>query len=196
MKLPKLALLAAALVSVSSLQLAAQSQPAPAATASSTQAEVSNVKFRYDRNWLETEIELNIKPAVGDFIDRTRVTLSLAVEAMPLGATDKKQHFYKATAELVAIEKTKATVRFYLPPEIVKRDRLRGDPLYLVELDVAGEAQKPSILAISKAIPVASTFRSKVSSESALNDGVLLPQYLTPYANLPAPSFIRREPQR
>lgn len=200
MKLPKFALLAAALVSVSSLQPTLVAQPAPAVAAAASQAEVAGVKFRQDRNWFETEIELNIKPVSGDFIGQTRVTLSLGVEAMPLGSSEKTLKYYRASAELVAVEKTKALVRFYLPPEITKRDRLRGDAAhYLVEVEVEGEMQKPVAAAASKSITTPAllgAFKGRVSSDGAINDGLLMPQYFTPFANLPAPTFLRREPQR
>jgi hypothetical protein len=104
---------------------------------------------------------------------------------------------------MIAVEGGKAFVRFYLPPEVVKRDKLRGDPeYYLVELEVAGESQKITLNNTSKGINSAETlasFKGKIGSEAAANEGVLMPQYLTPFASdsrRPSPTFLRREAQR
>ena len=94
--------------------------------------------------------------------------------------------------------------RFYLPPEIVKRDQITGDlRFYLVELFVDGKAlplTKYHVPSATLSKPeIVESFRGKVSSESGVNDGILLPQYLTPFAYVgspPAPSFIRLETSR
>jgi hypothetical protein len=114
--------------------------------------------------------------------------------------------YYRASAEAVAVEATgsRTIFRFYLPPEIVKRDQITGDlKFYLVEVFVNGKALPLGkncvpVSTLSSATVVES-FRGKVSAEAGANDGILLPQYLTPFANggsPPAPSFIRLEPSR
>lgn len=191
--------------------MSAQPAGAPAAAPAAPQVEVSSVKFNYERagggdSWLETTIELDVRPggrqAAGEFLDRVRVALNLGCEATnPKG--EKRNTFYRASVEILSVEGGKASVRFFLPPEIVKRDRLRGEPAhYLVELDVGGERLPPTQAKTSKSIGNATalkSFQDKVSAEAAANDGILMPQYFTPFANdprRPSPTFFRREGQR
>jgi hypothetical protein len=181
--------------------------PAFGQTAAPAEVEVSGVKFGNIRQpnsqmmWYEGVIELTTKlPADGGkFTDRVKVTLNLCTEV----ATGKKQmSFYRASAELVALENGKAEVRFYLPPEVTKRDMLRGDlsaKYYFVELSVGGKALPTVKSDVSASLPsptALESFRSKISSEAAANDGILLPQYLTIFAfdsSRPSPSFVRLE---
>lgn len=187
-------------------------QTAPAATP--PPVEVAGVKFNSVRAgsgaWYEAEVEIQARPGAGadnkQFINRVKVTLDLGIISVKAPAGAKAPDtFYRASAEAVAIEATggKTVFRFYLPPEIVKRDQITGDQkFYLVELFVDGKALpltkyhyqsgtfKPEII---------ESFRSKVNSEAGANDGIMLPQYLTPFAftgSPPAPSFIRVESTR
>ncbi|HEY8933542.1 MAG TPA: hypothetical protein VIM44_09540 [Rariglobus sp.] len=176
--------------------------------------EVAAVKFNSVRAgsgaWYETEVEIQARPGAGadnkQFINRVKVTLNLGITSVKAPAGAKPDTFYRASAEAVAIETTggKAVFRFYLPPEIVKRDQIKDDQkFYLVELFVDGKA-----LPLTKYhFPTASftkpefveSFRAKVASEAGANDGIMLPQYLTPFAfsgSPPAPSFIRIESTR
>lgn len=186
-------------------------QTPPAATP--VPVEVTNVKFNTVRadagGWYVTEVEIQGRPGAAtdnrNFINRVKVTLDLGIFSIkaPQGAKIPDT-YYRASAEAVAVETSgKAVFRFYLPPEIVKRDQITGDQkFYLVELFVDGRALpltrnhyasstfKPEII---------ESFRSKVSGEAGANDGILLPQYLTPFANTgspPPPSFIRIENTR
>lgn len=174
--------------------------------------EVSNVRFNSVRinsgSWYETEIELQVKSNAGEnrgFINRVKTTLNLGIFSAkaPSGAR-APDTFYRASAEAVAIEPAggKTVIRFYLPPEVVKRDQITGDAkFYLIELLVDG---RPLPLGRNH-IPAAlkpefvESFRSKVMSESGANDGILVPQYLTPFAydnSRQAPSFVRIESTR
>jgi hypothetical protein len=99
---------------------------------------------------------------------------------------------------------SRSIYRFYLPPEIVKRDQINGDlKFYLVEVFVDGKAlplgkNNFPVTTLSSAA-ILESFRGKVSGSAGANDGILLPQYLTPFANggsPPAPTFIRIEPAR
>ncbi|MBC8008729.1 MAG: hypothetical protein H7067_01370 [Burkholderiales bacterium] len=212
MRFPLLVSLIPVLVFGSSLRVAAQGAPVSTETVSAVQIEVASVKFGSARAdgggdyWMESIIELNVKPGgrqvSGEFLNRVRVTLNLGCTLGGAGA-EKTYSFYKASGEMIAVEGGKAFVRFYLPPEVVKRDKLRGDPeFYLVELEVAGESQKITLNNTSKGINAAETlasFKGKISSEAAANEGVLMPQYLTPFASdsrRPSPTFLRREAQR
>lgn len=186
--------------------------PAIGQTATPPVIEVANVKFNSPRGssgaWYEAEIELQPKGGSAvenrNFINRVKVTFSLGITSVkaPSGAV-VPDTFYRASAEAVAIEASggKTVFRFYLPPEIVKRDQITGDQkFWLVEVFVDGKAlpltKKNTDITRAE---VVESFRSKVSSESGANDGIMLPQYLTPFANAgspPPPSFIRNEPTR
>jgi len=196
-------MLAAATILPSFAQTAAVA-PAP--------VEVSGIKFGAARTgsgaWYVTEVEVQGRPGAatdnGNFINRVKVTLNIGVFSVksPQGAKIPDT-YYRASAEAVGVEtgSGKTVFRFYLPPEIVKRDKITGDlKFYLVELFVGGKAlpltkyHYPAATFIKPEI--VESFRSKVSSEAGANDGILLPQYLTPFAfdnSGPIPSFIRVE---
>ncbi len=190
--------------------------PASAQTASPPPPiKVATVRFNSLRadagTWHVTEIELQPRGGEGaknrNFIDRVKVTLNLGVFSVKAPAGAKvPDTYYRASAEAVAVEATgsRAVFRFYLPPEIVKRDQITGDlKFYLVEVFVDGkplplDKESVSLTTLSKPEFVES-FRGKVAGEAGVHDGILLPQYLTPFANAgspPAPSFIRLETAR
>lgn len=182
--------------------------PAFAQTTAPAEVEVSGVKFNAIRQansqsvWYETDIELTTKPAPenGKFTGRVKVTLNLGIEA-PAPGGKKQINFYRSSAELVALDAGKCDVRFYLPPEIVKRDMIRGEAkFYLIELSVGGKTLQTTKADVSfstlNTAALLEGFRSKISSDGAANDGILLPQYLTPYifdSSRPTPSFVRLE---
>ena len=181
--------------------------PSFAQTAAPVEVEVSGVKFNPIRQpnsqsvWYESDIELTAKPAPenGKFTGRVKVSLSLGIEAAAPGG--KKQiNLYRSSCELVSLEAGKWEVRFYLPPEIVKRDAIREAKFYFVELSVDGKplpTTKSNVSLATLGSPaILENFRSKVASDAAANDGILLPQYLTPYifdSSRPTPSFVRVE---
>lgn len=207
-----------ALVRVIAIALAslvsAVAQPVAPAPSAPPPIEVATVRFNSVRadagTWFVTEVELQPRGGEGaknrNFINRVKVTLNLGVVSVKAPVSTVPDTYYRASAEAVAVEATgsRTVYRFYLPPEIVKRDQINGDlRYYLVEVFVDGKAlplgknnfplstlSKPEIL---------ESFRNKVSGGAGANDGILLPQYLTPFANTgspPAPSFIRLEPAR
>lgn len=211
MKIPAaLALLSLTFVSASTLPLAAQ--PAPAATAEAgAQVAVTSVKFGGARtsgdSWFEAEVEVEARPGgravSGQFIDKVRVTLNLGMEATDdKGA--KRMVFHRSSAEAITLEGgAKSVFRFYLPPEVVRRDKLRPDvKFYAVEIEAAGQPQPPVKASASNDFTSAESiknFLSKVSAEAGPNEGVLIPQYLSPFAfdsQRRSPSFVRRESQR
>lgn len=203
------ALLSACVVAVSVISsVSAQTTPPPL-------VEVRNVKFNTARagsgSWYEAEVEVQPRPSVGadnrNFLNRVKVTLSLGVFSVKAPPGVKiPDTYYRASAEAVALEASggKSVFRFYLPPEIVKRDQITGDQkFYLVELFVDGKALPLTKyhypVSTFSSPDIVESFRSKVASEAGVNDGVMLPQYLTPFANTgspPAPSFIRIENTR
>lgn len=150
--------------------------------------------------WYEAEIVLAIRPAAAAktrYVDRVRVTLSLG--CVPGSGTERAPVFYRATAEWVAAEEGNATMRFYLPPEVVQRDGLRGDAKYYgVEIEAGGKVQALGRDAISSqtltSAEALTAFQQRVARDAPANDGVLVPQFLTPFAydaRRPSPSFLR-----
>ncbi len=185
----------------------AQSAPAAAVV---PQVAVSGVKFSWARSdsdsWLESEVELEVRPGgkavTGEFVDHVRTTLSLACEAANAKG-EVRTVFYRASCEAITLEGGKAQVRFYLPPEVVRRDKLRADvKFYAVDLDVGGEPQPAARGAIAPDLKTSErvkNFRDKVGAEAVANEGLLLPQHLTPFAHDPqrrSPTVLRREAQR
>jgi hypothetical protein len=152
---------------------------------------------------LEAEIALNVKPppgTPGQMVSRVRVSLLMGFELPALAGGERRLEHFRAEAECVALEAGRADVRFYLPPEIVKRDGLHGDPKYWgVEIAVAGRPIPAARGAYSATLPGAEqrkNFQSKGGQGAVANDGILLPQYLTPFVNQNSrntPSFVRKE---
>lgn len=209
MKIPSiLVLLALATVSIASIPMNAQ--PAPAAAADATVVEVNSVKFNSVRwgpdSWLEAEVELSAKPGgrsvSGEYVERVRVTFNLGLDLGSEGGA-KKRAFYRSSVEAVALEGgTRSVLRFYLPPEIVKRDRISsGDSgkHYVVEVEAGGKVMPPARGSVSSAIKSEESLRNfinLVASEGGQNEGVLVPQHLSPFAQdsqRRSPSVIRRD---
>jgi hypothetical protein len=174
------------------------------------EVEVATVNFTNVRaptgsagTWLETEIALNVKPVAGNpsqMVSRVRVALLLGFELPAKADGERRLEHYRAEAECVALEPGRAYVRFYLPPELVKRDQLRGDPKYWgSEIAVAGRALPPARAAYSSTLATAEqrkNFQTRAGPAAAGNDGILQPQYLTPFVDShprATPSFVRRD---
>jgi hypothetical protein len=181
-----------------------------AAALAADEVDVSTVKFTNLRapngatgNWLEADIALNVHPApgsIGAMVSRVRVALLLGFELPAVAGSERRTEHYRAEAECAALEAGRADVRFYLPPEIVKRDQLHGDPkFWTIDVTAGGRAQSAGHASASGALanPEArKNFQSRAASVSGANDGLLLPQYLTPFAaEYPraTPSFVRRD---
>ena len=172
--------------------------------------EVSAVKFSNVRapggspgNWYEADVALIVRPAHGapaQMISRVKVSLLLTFDLPGLSGAERRFEYYRAEAECVALEPGRADVRFYLPAEIVKRDQLHGDPRqWGVELAVDGRPVPPARVAYSGNLSGADArkaFQKRVAAAAAANDGILLPQYLSPFSGAyprDTPSFVRRE---
>jgi len=154
-------------------------------------------------NWFEADVQLNVRPppgSRGQMVSSVRVSVLLGFELpAPVGGERRIEHF-RAEAECVALETGRVNVRFYLPPEIVKRDQLHGDPKYWgVEITAGGRALAASKSAYAATLPGAEqrkNFQARGGAAAAANDGILLPQFLTPFANenpRSTPSFVRRD---
>ena len=188
--------------------LASDGLTAPAVPA--VPVEVSAVKFSNLRapsgspgNWYEAAVALNVRPAHGapaQMVSRVKVILLLAFDLPGTLGGERRIEHYRAEAECVALEPGRADVRFYLPAEIVKRDQLHGDPRqWGVEIIVDGRPLPASRSAYPGNLATADArkaFQKRVATAAAANDGVLVPQYLSPFsAEYPraTPSFVRRE---
>jgi hypothetical protein len=181
-----------------------------AAAVSTPEVEVTTVKFTNVRaptgsngTWLEADITLNVHATPGtpgQMVSRIRVALLLGFELPAVAGGERRLEHYRADAECVALEPGRAEVRFYLPPELVKRDQLHGDPKFWgIELSVGGRALQPARAAYVAALATPEqrkNFQTRGGTAAAVNDGILQPQFLTPFVNEYArttPSFVRRD---
>jgi hypothetical protein len=180
------------------------------AAACAQDVEVTLVRFTNVRapagghgTWLEANVQLLVRPppaAPRDIVSRVRVALLVGVELPATAGQERRIEHYRAEAECVALEAGRADVRFYLPPELVKRDQLHGDPKFWgVELAAGGRALPAGRGAYAPTLSSAEqrkTFQTRGGPAAAANDGLLQPQYLTPFANeypRTTPTFVRRE---
>lgn len=166
---------------------------AQSASRSATGADVSVRGVAFDRvrdsggaEWWEATVELQVDGrggGPGRFADRVRVAINLAlqrpVEGRPL-------EFYRAAVTAPVLEAGRQTFRFYLPPTLVRRDRITGDArFWTVDVSVGGEPQPPTSAQIAPAFssPAAvANFRDQLARLAPANDGVLLPRHLSPWA--------------
>lgn len=166
-------------------------------SAQSLPATVEGIAFRLESTlsgrepWLEIAITIATgapdrlaDPATRHF-NKVQVQLSLATEAASV-PDPKPVRYYRAQCTAASLEaRAKKVFYFYLPPEIVKRDRLKRDPLgALVEIAINGQTlpwRKENVAgAITDAARLKS-FLARCDSESTVNDGVLLPIFQTPF---------------
>ena len=187
-----------------------------AATACAQEVEVTSVRFANVRapanltsggapagQWLEADLTLNVRPApgsAGQMVSRVRVSLLAGFELPAPAKGERRIEHYRAEAECVALEAGRANVRFYLPPELVKRDQLHGDPKYWgVEIAVGGKAVTAGRAAYAGTLAGAEqrrNFQTRGGQAAAANDGLLQPQFLTPFAHeypRATPTFVRRD---
>lgn len=175
-------------------------------TVAGATVEIRSVQFNSARPpnggdaWLEAVVELNIFTA-GDsgayarFADRVRISLSLSVRKRGDGF-----EFFRSSAEAVSLEAGRAAVRFYLPPEIVAREQISSDPFaYLVEVALGGRPVGGDGGALASSVlsspEVLRNFKDRVAQAAPLNDGILVPQYDSPFAASyggDTPSYVRR----
>lgn len=182
-------------------RLGAQTPAADGATVG-----VYSVKFGQMRapgggdTWIEAAVELAVTPsttggAYARWADSVRVGLSIGIQKRDGGF-----EFFRATAEAVSLEAGRAVYRFYLPPEIARREQLNSTEPYawLVDVAVKGTPLEPAATHVSAllATPEAlRSFKDRVARSATLNDGVLVPQFESPFANAFAgdtPTFVRR----
>ncbi len=152
-------------------------------------------------NWFEATLALVAKPAPGSqMVPRVRVSFLVAFELPAPAGGERRLEYYRAEAECVALEPGRADVRFYLPPEIVKRDQLHGEPKYW-SVDMAVEGKPVAVGRAAYASSLAGAeqrknFQKRVGVAAVVNDGLLIPQYLSPFLNeypRATPSFVRKD---
>lgn len=157
------------------------------------------------REWFEADLELEARPAEGPSVrmtGRVRIVLELGFE-VPATGESRRFEFYQAAVEAVGLEAGPAHVRFYLPYEITKRDGLRGVPPKYWHASAAWRVEETPVFvelfaASLKDGGVRNRFAQKLAELAAANRGLLVPQYLTPFAfEYPdnTPSFVRFETQ-
>lgn len=184
------------------------SQTEPAApTSGPVPVIVNNVRFNSvsGTGWYEMDIQLQTAPGQQgsqQLTGRLKVGVDLGIEARLAGGS-KMIDFYHSSAQFVGLPMGGGTydVRFYLPPEIVARDGIQGPAkYYCVELSVDGKTlpmTKNNVSFSTLNTPqILESFRAKVSSDGEANNGIFLPQYLTPFGSdfsRPTPSALRIE---
>ncbi len=161
------------------------------------QAEVQQVRFStvqpagVSRNWRQMAVQIQVHgPAETDvintrFVDDVEVTVRKSYDVSS-GGTEKIR-FYRASVVLPTLERGRHTLHFFLPPEVVRRDRITGDPqAYEVLLRLGGNEQETGSNARSSLLArdsVRESFRERLEVEAEENDGILLPLHLTPFVN-------------
>ncbi len=151
--------------------------------------------------WLEVAIEVEGARVPGATRPLT-VGLDLALEREESEAA--RHAFYRAEAVILLPEEgADATVYFYLPPALVERYELRGEPFgWRVRLAQEGRVwpQLRGTYSDSLADPEAArSFAQRVTEAAEANGGWLQPIYLTPFYEaengrlFASPSYLRRE---
>lgn len=153
-------------------------------------------------NWYESDIVLDVKPLAnepGRMVSHVHVTLTLGFELPAVTGSNRHVEYYRAAAECVALDAGRADVRFYLPPELVKRDQLHGEPKgWVVELAIGDHAVAGSKNSVATALAGAEprrAFQTWADGAVAATAGLLQPQYLTVFAGeypRATPTFVRR----
>lgn len=153
---------------------------------------VNRVKFNNNVNpfdWNNMEIELEAQRTPGtasEYVDDIEVTVTLAYEQ------DDAEGFlmFRSSVEIITLQVGDSRlITFWLPYDVVERYDLDNEPKYwIVDLSVAGQvlpveiSDKGERFSRNITTPqVLSSFRSRADAEASANDGVLRPQYLSPY---------------
>ncbi len=156
-------------------------------------ADVRDVTFNYTQlngsrdRWLECELQLEVRRDSTDrsrkdidFLDNLEVVLMLGIETT---RGDRPSfEFYTSRATLVSLEEGRHVTRFYLPPEIVERDAMRGAPhSFIVQLGRSGEVSHEFYSPSINRRAVRDNFLKRIESLAPENEGILLPQNQTPF---------------
>jgi hypothetical protein len=157
------------------------------------------------------------RPANKQWVDKVKVTVTQIYT--PLGAANSTEYsYYRASATVLTLEVgSPRSVYFYLPGDIVKRDRLKMHPdFFYIQLEVggneipihneAGRVNPDMLSAVHKQFITKAQFelaRDQADRGVSANAGMLRPQFLVPYAifdtlpqSSPSPEFIREDAAR
>ncbi len=148
------------------------------------------VGYERSEEWYEIEIELDVTRDRDDltsrnprFVEGVTVALQLAHEARR--REGRAFEFFEASVTFVALEEGRRLARFYLPPEVVRRDGISGAPhsflVQVLQRETALDVSASSSLADES---VRQSFASRVGPGAAANRGALRPQWQTPFATL------------
>ena len=167
--------------------------------------------------WNRMQVELEAKNNPDEkalnkrWLDKVKVTVTQIYKTA--SAKPEDWIYYRSTATVLTLEIGQPrSVLFYLPGDIVKRDRINKEPdFYYVELEVAGNEEpvfdaKGTLVAeqqraVSRDISQKAKFdAAKDAADRAVssNSGMLRPQYMityfdAPVAVPPSPEFIRED---
>jgi len=166
---------------------------------------------------IAAEDKVGKRAANKQWVDKVKVTVTQIFK--PVAAKDAAEFsYYRSSATVLTMEiGSPRSVYFYLPGDIVKRDRLKMQPDYFyVQLDVGG-TEVPLFNEAGRLTPdmlaaVHKMFVSKKDFDGAreqadrgvnANAGMLRPQFMVPYAifdtlpqGSPSPEFIREDSAR
>ena len=166
---------------------------------------------------LSAEEKAGKRPANKQWVDKIKVTLTAIFK--PMSVKDASEFsYYRASATVLTMEvNSSRSVYFYLPGDVVKRDRLKLQPdYYYVQLEVGG-TEVPLFTEAGKLVPdqLAAVHKQFVNKKdfdgardladrgAAANNGMLRPQYLVPYSifetlnpGSPPPEYIREDASR
>lgn len=167
-----------------------------AATGVCTELVVQRVEFNLVEQagardpWFEIAVTVNVERGDAEsanprFTREIAVMLDLATETEARGTA--RYEFYAATAEYPTLEVGRCVIRYYLPPEIVKRDRLRGEPfawqVFVFEEDEELAALTSNSLGTGGAL---ASYRSRLAREAGRSEGILRLQSETPFRDFNA----------
>lgn len=192
----------AALVLFSILTSALLAQ-APGGAAAGAEVEVRDVSFDRARDragdeWWRATVELEVSArggGMGRFADMVRVQFNVAFQPTTrAGEID----FYRAAVTAPVLEAGRHQFQFYLPPALVRRDRLSPSArFWTVGLTVDGSPQPLTVDSVSRDFsgrPAVDNFLRQLEQAAPSNDGVMLPQHLSPWAlEADTPAVVRPE---
>lgn len=135
--------------------------------------------------WYEIAVTLNVERGDPEstnprFSDEVMLSLDFATETEARGMTGYE--FYAATAVYPTLEVGRKVARFYLPPEIAKRDRLRGEPFaWRVFVRERGEELASLTSQSLDSDSALASYQSRLTAEVSATEGVLRMQVETPF---------------
>jgi len=156
------------------------------------------VRDRTGGEWWQAKVILRVDAQGGQrgrFANQVRVQFNLATQGP---GQERELSFYRAAATAPVLEAGEHAFRFYLPPALVRRDRLQPNArFWTVNLSVAGARLPLMVEGVSRDFssrPAVDNFERQVEEFAPSNDGVMLPQHLTPWAlDAEAPVVVRPE---